>query len=141
MPRDIVEKSVSAGTAFLAYLCKVGIIKSDDDDKVEECGVSGILSEDYFGIPKGYRVYISMFKNKSLYIVYASQEDVEGINEDDEPWWCSWYCENGYHPLVKHKKVKLFLTFQEYQPISNVDQDDYIDYSVDISKLKLWELA
>lgn len=94
----------NAGTWFLSYLCEMGIISNHD---IVECNyVGGKLLKDYFGIPAGYEVFITMIAGEILSISYASKEDVKNVMEknDDDDWW--------EQPFAKNKKVLLSLTYQ-----------------------------
>ena len=81
--RDLSHVSTSdAGTWFLSYICEMGIILSYDT--VRNNYVEGRLMKDYWGIPKGFLVFVKMEQDgETLTIQYGPNDTDTDIDEDE----------------------------------------------------------
>ena len=79
--RNLSHVSTStAGTWFLSYICEMGIIRADD---IFNNHVHGKLMKDYWGIPKGFLVFVKMEQDgETLTIQYGPNDTDEDTNED-----------------------------------------------------------
>ena len=99
------KTSDNAGTWFLSYLCEIGVIKNDDT--VQHDYVTGTLQKDFWDIPKGHHVYITMNDGETLNIKYTSPEEFQNFEETDEDMDEAWFSQD----FVQEKKVKINLTY------------------------------
>jgi hypothetical protein len=106
--RELAER----GTWFLSYLCMDGFL--DDWGEVFNGHVCGNLAKDYFGLPAGTRVNITIVDKTTYRIEYASEEDIRAyykqlndgyVSGDDD---CEWY-----QDMAKVKYVNLEINFTE----------------------------